>query len=156
MSRISRHGALGAVIGAASLGLMAIAATAIASNARAGSTAMQPAASVKQAAAQGLQIFNHDKFGGMRTCSACHVNGGTTLGKLPNGAKIPSLMGVAAQFPKYKSRAHRGVTLEQQLVHCIKGGLRGTPPAADSPQMTDLIAYLTKLSKGSTMGEQFK
>lgn len=156
MSRISRHGAMSAVIGAATLGLMAIAASAVVTSAQAGSTAMRPASSVDQAAAQGLQIFNHDRFGGVRTCSACHINGGTTLGKLPNGAKIPSLMGVAAQFPKYKSRAHRVVTLEQQLVHCIKGGLRGTPPAAGSPQMTDLIAYLTKLSKGSTMGQQFK
>lgn len=115
-----------------------------------------PATSPDQAASQGLLIFNHDTFGGVRTCSACHANGGTTLGHLPNGAKLPSLKGVAAQYPKYNAHAHRVVTLEQQLVHCIKGGLQGKPPAAASPQMTDLIAYLTKLSKGAAMGQQFR
>jgi Cytochrome c len=115
-----------------------------------------PAHSLAQAALQGQHIFNHDKFGGVRTCSACHVNGGTTMGHLPNGAKIPSLMGVAAEFPRYNPAAHRVVTLGQQLDHCITGGLQGKPPAANSAQMTDLVTYLTKLSKGSIMGKQFK
>lgn len=114
------------------------------------------ASTLDQAAARGLRIFNHDTFGGTRTCSTCHSNDGTTMGRLPNGVSIPSLIGVAARFPKYKPRAHRVVTLEQQLVHCIRGGLQGKPPAAGSSQMTDLITYLTKLSKGAVIGKQFK
>lgn len=117
---------------------------------------LTPATSLAQAVMQGKQIFNNDKFGGVRTCSACHINGGTTMGHLPNGAKIPSLMGVAAEFPRYNPAAHHVVTLEQQLVHCITGGLKGKAPAASSPQMTDLVTYLTKLSKGAVMGKQFK
>ncbi|MGC9268584.1 c-type cytochrome [Acidiphilium sp.] len=117
---------------------------------------LTPATSVTQAAAQGLHIFNHDKFGGVRTCSACHINGGTTMGQVPGGGKIPSLMGVAAQFPRYNPAAHQVVTLSTQLDHCITGGLQGKAPAANSVAMTDLITYLTKLSKGSVMGTQFK
>lgn len=111
--------------------------------------------SLGQAAMQGERIFNKDKFGGVRTCSSCHTNGGTTMGHLPNGTKIPSLMGVAAEFPRYNPAAHHVVTLEQQLVHCITGGLKGKAPAVNSPQMTDLVTYLTKLSKGAIMGKQF-
>jgi thiosulfate dehydrogenase len=32
----------------------------------------------------------------------------------------------------------------------------GKPPAYDSPAMIDLVTYLTQLSKGATMGQQFK
>lgn len=115
-----------------------------------------PANSPDQAAAQGLAIFSHDKFGGVMTCSSCHLNGGTTLGKVPGGGMIPSLKGAASQFPRYNPRAKRVVTLEQQIAMCIEGRLRGKAPPAGSPQMTDLTAYLVKLSKGWTMGKQFK
>ncbi|MGC8527461.1 cytochrome C [Acidiphilium sp.] len=145
MTRLPRPRLVGTALLAFGLGLGTAAAAGLA-----------PATSPDQAAAEGLHIFNHDQFGGVRTCSSCHVNGGTTAGHLPGGAKIPSLEGVAAQFPKYNGHAHRVVTLEQQLVHCIRGGLQGKPPGASSPQMTDLIAYLTKLSKGAKMGQQFK
>lgn len=119
--------------------------------------------SLQQAVQQGAHIFASDSFGGTRTfnsqpatCSACHSNGGKTEGTLPNGVHIPSLIGAAAQFPKFVAGKHAVITLEQQVAHCIRGGLAGTPPAYDSPQMVDLIAYLTSLSKGSVMGKQFK
>lgn len=119
--------------------------------------------SLEQAVQQGARIFASDSFGGKRTfngqpatCSACHSNGGKTEGTLPNGAHIPSLIGAAAEFPKFVAGKHKVITLEQQVVHCIRGGLAGKPPASDSPQMVDLLAYLTSLSKGSVMGKQFK
>ncbi len=108
--------------------------------------------SLSHATVHGKYLFNHDKFGGVRTCSACHINNGTTRGRLPNGARIPSLIGVAAQFPRRNPVTHDKITLEQQLVHCITGGLQGKAPAANSPQMTDLIAYLSSLSKAAAMG----
>lgn len=141
-----------AVIG----GCLTLCLTAIIAMPAARATGPAPASALNQAAARGLQLFNHDKFEGTRTCSTCHINGGTTLGRLPNGGPIPSLVGVAARFPEYRPGAHRVVTLEQQLVHCIRAGLQGRPPAADSSQMTDLITYLTKLSKGAVIGAQFK
>lgn len=122
----------------------------------AGAASVAPAASPDQAAAEGRRIFQHDKFGGVRTCDSCHLNGGTTLGKAPGGGAIPSLVGAAAQFPRYNPRARRVITLEQQINKCIQGSLRGKPLPADSPQMTDLTAYLVKLSKGWTIGKQFQ
>lgn len=123
------------------------------------SSAINP---LEKAVRQGARLFASDSFGGKRiingqaaTCNACHSNGGKTEGTLPNGAHIPSLVGAAAQFPKL-ARTGKVITLEQQVAHCVRGGLAGKPPASDSPQMVDLIAYLTSLSKGSPMGEQFK
>jgi thiosulfate dehydrogenase len=120
-------------------------------------------ASLEAAAQQGAHIFATDSFGGKRmfkgqpaTCASCHSNGGKTEGTLPNGAHIPSLIGVAAQFPKFISQKHKVITLEEQLAHCIQGGLQGKPPAYNSPQMVDLITYLTSLSKGAVIGKQFK
>ena len=144
------------IITALALGVFAFGAQAVAGTPSARAATPGQATSLAQAVAQGKQIFDHDKFGGVRTCSACHINGGTTLGRLPNGAKIPSLIGVAAQFPRFNPKQHRVITLEQQLVHCIEGGLQGKAPAFDSPPMTDLVTYLTSLSKGAVMGKQFK
>ncbi len=138
------------------LGTLALGLRAAVEPARARAAAPRPAASLAQAVAQGKAIFDRNEFGGVRTCSSCHLNGGTTLGRLPNGAKIPSLIGAAAEFPRFKASQHGVVTLEQQIAHCIRGGVQGTPPAPDSPQMTDLVTYLTSLSKGAVMGKQFK
>lgn len=110
--------------------------------------AQPPAAtSVDQAAAQGRRLFDHDTFGGTRSCDACHTNSG-------KGAL--SLVGAAAGFPKYNPKAHRVITLEQQITRCIQHSDGGKAPAADSTQMADLTAYLVKLSKGWTMGKQFQ
>jgi thiosulfate dehydrogenase len=126
-------------------------------------TAAARVTSLEETVRQGARIFASDSFGGKQTfkgqpatCTACHSNGGKTEGTLPNGAHIPSLIGAAAEFPKFIPQEHKVITLEQQLVHCIRGGLQGKPPAYDSPQMVDLITYLTFLSKGFVMGKQFK
>lgn len=140
---------------AAVSGLVALCVGAFALAPTAQAAAPAPVASPDAAAAQGLHIFNHDRFGGRMTCSSCHINGGTTPGRLPGGSEIPSLVGVAAQFPRYNPRAKRIITLEQQIAMCIHGSLGGKAPAADSPEMADLTAYLVKLSKGWVMGKQF-
>lgn len=111
------------------------------------SAAAPPTSPIEQAAQRGKHLFDHDKFGGVRTCDACHTDSGT--GTL-------SLVGVAAQFPKYNPKAGRVVTLEQQIANCMKHSNGGKAVASDSLQMADITAYLTKLSKGSVMGQQFK
>ncbi len=96
---------------------------------------------------RGKYLFYHATFGGNgRTCETCHSAGGTTTGTAPNGMKLPSLANAAAIFP----RAHgNGVwTLQDQLTHCVKGGLHGTPPAYDSKAMRDLVTYITSLAQG--------
>lgn len=135
----------------------------------AGSAPAGPATSLQQAVRQGAWIFAHDRFGGTRiwtpdmafksqpmTCQACHTNGGRTEGTMPSGGHLPSLIGAGADFPKYVPRKHEVFTLQRQLVHCIRAGLGGKAPPYDSPQMVDLTVYLDSLSKGVTMGRQFK
>jgi thiosulfate dehydrogenase len=111
--------------------------------------------SIQQAVKHGAEIYGHEQFGGATTCEGCHINGGRTASKLPNGAVVPSLAGAAASFPKFKPRLHNVITLSQQLVRCIAGGIQGTPPAFGSPELVDLETYVTSLSKGAIMGQQF-
>ncbi|MDD4887860.1 MAG: c-type cytochrome [Thiomonas sp.] len=132
-------------------------------------TATAKVSSIDEAAAQGAQIFANDSFGTKQTwvppnafsshamtCAACHTDGGKAEGTTPAGAHLPSLIGAAAKYPKFKGKKHAVYTLERQIVHCVRAGLVGKPPAYNSPEMIDLVAYLTQISKGATMGQQFK
>lgn len=124
---------------------------------------------IDQAAQKGAELFAHGTFDGRQTwvppnsfsskpmtCSACHTDGGRSEGLTPAGQHIPSLIGAAAKYPKYKAKKHAVYTLERQIVHCVRAGIMGQPPAYSSADMADLVAYLTKLSKGAPMGQQFK
>ncbi len=132
-------------------------------------TATAKVSSIDEAAAQGAQIFANDTFGTkqtwvpvnafsshLMTCAACHTDGGKVEGVTPSGAHLPSLIGAAAKYPKFKAKKHAVYTLERQIVHCVRAGIIGKPPAYNSPEMIDLVAYLTQISKGATMGQQFK
>lgn len=106
-------------------------------------------AQLDKAIQDGKQIFSHETFAGNgKTCDACHSNGGVGPGKLPNGKAIPSLSNAAAIFPRFNPKAKRVVTLEDQVRACAKNALQGTPPAAGSDKLSDLVAYLTSLSQG--------
>lgn len=145
-------------------------ASAFAATAPAGKfTATAKVSSIDEAAAQGAQIFANDTFGTkqtwvpanafnshLMTCTACHTDGGKTEGVTPAGAHLPSLIGAAAKYPKFKGKKHAVYTLERQIVHCVRAGIMGKPPAYNSPEMIDLVAYLNQISKGVTMGQQFK
>ena len=127
-----------------------------------------------QAVARGAHIFNDDSFGsqvrpvadaasafadmgGARaharfmTCAACHVHGGRTRGQLPDGRQIPSLRNAAAVFPRYSAKSHRVVTLEDQIRHCVKDGIKGRAPAFHGATMVDLVSYLKSLATGRRM-----
>ena len=73
----------------------------------------------------------------------------------PGAAAMDSLIGAAAKYPKFKGKKQAVYTLERQIVHCVRAGILGKPPAYDSPEMIDLVVYLTQLSKGASMGAQF-
>lgn len=118
--------------------------------------------SLQDAVHQGERIFASDSFASKRlfkgkpaTCASCHSNNGKSEGVMPDGTHLPSLVGAAANFPKFNSHTHAVVTLEEQVMGCIKGGLHGTRPAYNSPKILNLLTYLTWLSKGSVMGKQF-
>ena len=137
---------------------------------------VRPATSMEQAIEDGARIFAQDSFGTQQTwfpegafgshlmsCAACHTAGGVPVGITPAGQHIPSLIGAAAEFPKlklkknaveYKSKQRSIYTVQRQIAHCVRAGVMGKPPAYDSPEMVDLVVYLTALSKGSVMGRQ--
>lgn len=113
---------------------------------------------LKDAAKRGGEMFAHDTFGGHRkmagaavTCETCHLGGGQVAGRLPNGKEIPSLVNAAVIFPRYAPKMHRVVTLEDQIQHCVKGGLGGKPPAYGSTAMADMVSYLASIAHGQPM-----
>lgn len=100
----------------------------------------------------GKALFIHETFGGNgMTCQSCHAAGGVGPGKLPGGAAIPSLSNAAAIFPRFNQKANKVVTLEDQLRHCIAGGLQGKPPAYGSEQLTQLVSYVSSLAQGKPL-----
>jgi thiosulfate dehydrogenase len=84
-------------------------------------------------------------------CAGCHVNGGTTEGKVPTAKgdmPIPSLRGVAAHYPAVRGSTKTLITLGDQNNRCLQGALQKEPFDSNSQEYVDLIAYLTSLSEG--------
>ena len=114
-----------------------------------GATAMAADDPLAQEVARGAHRFAHETFGGNgRTCETCHVGGGKAPGMLPGGRQLPSLTNAAAIFPRFSRGAGAVVTLEGQIRQCVRGGLQGTPPAAGSPELVALAAYLGSIAQG--------
>jgi thiosulfate dehydrogenase len=118
--------------------------------------------SLDDAVQSGAEIFASDTFGSQKkfngqpaSCASCHGTTGKTEGRTPNGTPLPSLIGAAATFPKFDGQNSEVITLEEQVMRCIKGGVQGEPPAYNSPEIVNLVTYLTSLSKGAAMGKQF-
>lgn len=104
---------------------------------------------LEQAVEQGKQLFTHPSFGGNgRDCQSCHLSGGTTAGRLPNGKEIPSLNNAAAIFPRYNARMHKVILLPDQIRSCIANAIQGKPPAYGSDKLNALASYVTSLSQG--------
>lgn len=107
------------------------------------------AGSMQQAIDKGKELFMTATFeGNGRHCNTCHKGGGTAMGELPNGKPIPSLNNAAAIFPRYDEKRHQVKTLLDQIHQCVKNAIEGRPPAYDSAEMTELVTYVTSLSRG--------
>lgn len=142
MSRVSKaEQKRGRALKAAVMGL-ALAGFGLAGAAQAADNPLQAAV------AQGKHLFIHDTFGGAgMTCESCHKAAG--MGPtVVHGHRFPSLANAAAIFPRYNKRAHRVITLEDQIRGCVVHGMKGKPPAYGSKTMNAMVAYLTSLSQG--------
>ncbi|OBS09884.1 c-type cytochrome [Acidihalobacter prosperus] len=128
--------------------LGAVMAIAVVAGLGATSSAHAAAGPLAQAIADGKHMFIHDTFGGRgMTCESCHRAAG--MGPtVVHGRHFPSLANAAAIFPRYNPRAHKVITLEDQIRGCVARGLGGKPPAGGSKAMADMVAYLTSLSQG--------
>src|SRR5690242_7103134 len=115
-------------------------------------SAAQPAGAaetpLEAAVATGAHLFTTATFGGNgRTCESCHLEGGKAPSQLGE-RKLPSLLNAAAIYPRFSRSAGQVVTLEGQVRSCIRGGLEGTPPEPDSPDLVAITAYLGSIAKG--------
>jgi len=105
--------------------------------------------SLEQAVYRGRVLFMTATFGGGgRHCTTCHKEGGTAMSELPDGRKFASLSNAAAIFPRYDAKTRRVKTLPDQVQACVRNALQGTAPAFESPEMTELVSYITSLSEG--------
>ena len=104
----------------------------------------------------GEKLFSDAKLGGGKkgqSCSSCHPSGGTTGGtvKVPMRSyqlPVPSLIGAAAHFPKYKIPNNSVITLEQMDNNCIRMFMGGKRLELNSPESLALAAYVSSLSNG--------
>ena len=113
--------------------------------------------------ARGQELFNSAAIGtNGRTCNTCHPGGGTTGGTVdtpmaseltgkPYALPVPSLIGAAATFPKFKVPNDKVITVSQMNNNCIMMFLGAKPLPIDSAESVNLASFVTSLSAGETL-----
>lgn len=92
-----------------------------------------------------------------QACASCHPGGATTGGTVqtpmkseltgkPYDLPVPTLIGAAATFPKFKVPNDRVITVSEMANNCIMMFMAAKPLPLKSQEMTDLTAYLHSLS----------
>lgn len=103
----------------------------------------------------GKALFADAKLGSNGfSCATCHPSGRTTGGKVPMGKMqmpIPTLEGVASNFPKFKVPNNAVISLAEMNNNCVVMFLKGQPLPLGSQAARDLTMYVTSLSKGKPM-----
>jgi len=114
--------------------------------------------------AHGKTLFESQSALGVngQACASCHPGGGTTGGTAatpmpsevtgkPYQLPIPSLIGAAAAFPKYKVPNDAVITVGDMANNCIQMFMMAKPLDPKSSEFKDLSAYLTSLSDGESI-----
>lgn len=78
-------------------------------------------------------------------CTSCHEQDATKPFAIP-------WIGVAANFPQYRSREDRIGTLEERINGCMERSMNGTPLPVDSDEMKAFVTYISFLSRGVPIG----
>lgn len=103
----------------------------------------------------GKELFHSAKLGTNGfTCATCHPGGATTGGKVPVGKMqmpIPTLVGSATTFPKFKVPNNAVITLPEMNNNCVVMFLKGEPLPLGSQDSRDLSMYVSILSKGTAL-----
>jgi len=107
----------------------------------------------------GEKLFNDKKALSTngQACASCHPGGGTTGGEAetpmaseatgkPYKLPIPTLVGAAATFPKYKVPNDQVVTLTDMQNNCIMMFMAAQPLDPKSKEARALTAYVSTLS----------
>lgn len=108
--------------------------------------------------ARGKALFNSTALStNGRSCATCHPGGGTTGGEVdtpmpseatgkPYSLPVPTLVGAAATFPKYKVPNDTVITLPEMDNNCTMMFLGAQPLPLGSQESRDLAAYVYSLS----------
>ncbi|SEA84011.1 thiosulfate dehydrogenase [Thalassobacillus cyri] len=81
-----------------------------------------------------------DEVGNELSCASCHADGGTGKGS--------SMVGVATQFPQYRSREGDMFTLSDRINGCMIRSMNGEKLDRRSDELRGMVAYLTYISEG--------
>ncbi|MFQ5651298.1 MAG: hypothetical protein ACE5IY_15285 [bacterium] len=113
----------------------------------------------KETIAWGEKLFNDTKALGTngQACASCHPGGGTTGGEaetpMPSEATgkpyklpIPTLVGAAATFPKYKVPNDQVIDITDMANNCIMMFMAAQPLDKKSKEARALTAYIATLS----------
>lgn len=116
-------------------------------------------AAQKEALAYGEELFNSKRAlsTNNQACASCHPGGGTTGGEAETPMKseatgkpyklpIPSLVGAAATFPKYKIPNDAVITVGDMGNNCIMMFMGAQPLDPKSREYKGLSAYVSSLS----------
>lgn len=87
------------------------------------------------------QTYAKDYVGNDLECRSCHFDAGRNL-------KTLSLVGVAAKYPKYRSRADYATDLVTRTQGCFERSMNGKPLPPEGKQMQAIMAYYHWISKG--------
>ena len=111
-------------------------------------------------AAWGKELFSNTSLGtNGQSCASCHPGGGTTGGTVntpmkseltgkPYELPVPSLVGAAATFPKFKVPNDRVVSVQEMSNNCIMMFMAARPLGLDTAESQALTSYLYTLSEG--------
>lgn len=111
----------------------------------------------------GGELFNSTELStNGQSCASCHPGGGTTGGTVktpmaseltgkPYELPVPSLVGAAATFPKFKVPNDRVVSVQEMANNCIMMFMAAQPLPLQSPESRALGSYLTTLSAGEAV-----
>lgn len=88
------------------------------------------------------------RFAGNRlACSNCHLN----AGQQPHAL---GFVGIAHDFPQYRARENRKISLEERINGCFERSLNGRALPENSAEMRALIAYMRWLSSEVPAGQK--
>jgi thiosulfate dehydrogenase len=82
-----------------------------------------------------------DHVGNGLSCTNCHFDAGRARDTI-------SLVGVAAAYPKYRSRTRYATDLVSRVNECFERSMNGKRIAPDGKEMQALVAYLAWISRG--------
>ncbi len=115
----------------------------------------------EEARVAGRRLFKDPNLGSNgQSCESCHPGGATTggeaelpksMGHGPYRLPIPSLVGAAARFPRFKATDDDVITIEMMNNNCIRMFMKGKRLPLNSPESFYLAQYVSSLSNGDTV-----